>query len=391
KDPPNGPKSTKHSHDLRLKTDVVDLIGDAFFFALVPNPDGHTGINFHLDAGLYSGNDNYFIKSSQGPTEGGDPVDERWPFYYCTSGTANCKFPNQPGIIHWALGLPILQGALAPTLQGGVPVIPLVIPPACKTDPTECKRYFNEDERGLIFRYLFVGHDFAAEGSPLPGGGFSTRKVSGHAHHPGNTAVVTLGGWTFSMPGDIQVGDKITLAAVILHEIAHLIGGNHGGTVTGINCNPNDQSVLNYLYVRGLPRADGTLAIDLSRQVLNPVNPTDEDENSLKEFQGLGQGTMPYRLISYVPVANVAARLGFKQANLITAAKRRCGGPAANTGLVRAVFPGVARSPIDWNYNGKIDTPPPLDINNNGQTDRGTVFTFDTNTYNGDWNYINQI
>src|SRR5262249_31985772 len=182
KDPPNGPKSTKHSHDLRLKTDVVDLIGDAFFFALVPNPDGHTGINFHLDAGLYSGNDNYFIKSSQGPTEGGDPVDERWPFYYCTSGTANCKFPNQPGIIHWALGLPILQGGLARTLQGGVPVIPLVIPPACKTDPTGCKRYFNEDERGLIFRYLFVGHDFAAEGSPLPGGGFSTRKVSGHAH-----------------------------------------------------------------------------------------------------------------------------------------------------------------------------------------------------------------
>src|SRR5262249_2127743 len=215
--------------------------------------------------------------------------------------------------------------------------------------------------------YLFVGHDFGAKGSPLPQG-FSTRKVSGHAHHPGNTATVTLGGWTFSGL-DIQVGNTITLGAVIFHEFAHLLGGNHGGTVTGPNCNPNNQSVLNYLYVRGLPKADGTLAVDLSRQVLNPANPGDENENSLKEFFGLGQGVMPYSLISYVPVASVAARLGLKQANLITGAKRYCGGsPLVNTGVVRTVFPGVARSPIDWDYNGKIDNPPPspLDIDNNG-------------------------
>ena len=65
----------------------------------------------------------------------------------------------------------------------------------------------------------------------------------------------------------------------------------------------------------------------------------------------------------------------------------------ANTGVVRAVFPGVQLSPIDWNYNGKIDSPPPLDINNNGtKNDSGTFFTLPTdNTYNGDWNYINQI
>ena len=42
-DPPNGPKSTIHSHDLRLKTDVVHLVGDAFKFAPVPNPDGNPG------------------------------------------------------------------------------------------------------------------------------------------------------------------------------------------------------------------------------------------------------------------------------------------------------------------------------------------------------------
>src|SRR5438093_1435397 len=350
-DPPNGPKSTIHSHDLRLKTDVVHLVGDAFKFAPVPNPDGNPpGISLHMDLGDFNATDDYIIKGTSASDgtirpEGGDSVDERWPFFYCTSG-ASCVFPNQPGIIHWALGVPILQGSL---------VTPTA---ACKADPTNCPRYFN-NYRELVFRYLFVGHDFAAKGSALPQGGFSTRKVSGHAHHPGNTAAVTLGGWTFTKPGDIQVGDKITLAAVILHELAHLIGGNHGGTVTGPNCNPNDQSVLNYLYVRGLPKADGTLAIDLSRQVLNPVNPTDEDENSLKEFQGLGLGIMPYRLISYVPVANVAARLGLKQANLITGAKRYCGGSAlVNTGVVRAVFPSVARSPIDWNYNGKIDTPP---------------------------------
>jgi hypothetical protein len=395
---PNSPKSVLHSHDLRLKPDVVQLIGDAFKNALeVPNPDGNPGISFHLDAGPPLPNDNNYFISAQG-LEGGDPVDERWPFYYCTSGTPNCKYPNQPGIVHWALGLPILQGALAPTLDpNGAPVIPLVISPACKTNPAAagCKRYFNEDERGLVFRYLFMGHDFAAEGSPLPGGGFSTRKVSGHANHPGNTAVITVGGWTFSAP-NVQVGDTITLAAVILHEVAHLIGGNHGGTVTGINCNPNDQSVLNYLYVRGLPKANGALAVDLSHGVLNPVHIADENENAMQESFGLGPGVMPYSLISYVPVANVNTRLGLKNGNTVTAAKRYCGGPPANTGVVRTVLPGVLRSPIDWNYNGKIDVPPPLDIDNNGnKTDTTATFTLPTtdpnNFYNGDWAYINHI
>src|SRR6266566_2603678 len=183
---PNGAKSTIHSHDLRMKTDVVDLIGDAFKNAPVPNPAGGTGISLHMDLGDYKGNDPYIIGTSTSvpPTEGGQSVNERWPFFYCTSG-ANCVFPNQPGIIHWALGVPILQGSL---------VTPTA---ACKADPTNCPRYFN-NYRDLVFRYLFVGHDFAAKGSALPQGGFSTRKVSGHAHHPGNTAAVTLGGWTFS-------------------------------------------------------------------------------------------------------------------------------------------------------------------------------------------------
>src|SRR5439155_9463842 len=109
---PNGPKSTPHSHDLLLKTDVVDLIGDAFKNAPVPNPNsdnpnlGDYGISLHMDLGEYHGPDPYIIKGSPTsvpPTEGGDVIDERWPFFYCTSG-ASCVFPNQPGVIYWALG-----------------------------------------------------------------------------------------------------------------------------------------------------------------------------------------------------------------------------------------------------------------------------------------------
>src|SRR5438093_8938119 len=136
-----------------------------------------TAVSLHMDLGDFNATDDYIIKGTSASDgtirpEGGDSVDERWPFFYCTSG-ASCVFPNQPGIISWALGLPILQGALVTPTD------------ACKANPTNCKRFFNEDRRGLVFRHLFVGHDTAAKGAALPDGGFLTRKTSGHAHDPG--------------------------------------------------------------------------------------------------------------------------------------------------------------------------------------------------------------
>src|SRR5207249_5377725 len=178
-----------------------------------------------------------------------------------------------------------------------------------------CRTYFS-DYRGILFHYLFIGHYLVSDGEP------ST--VSGKANLLGNNAVVTLGQWTFSTPGDAQVGDNVTLAGTILHELAHNLGGLHGGIRGGLNCNPNNESVLNYLYQRGLITKSGTRTVDLNHQVLNAVHPADENESSPLETFGLGSGTMPYRLRWYAPLANVAQRLGISP-SLLSPAKHYCG------------------------------------------------------------------
>src|SRR5262249_18319207 len=134
------------------------------------------------------------------------------------------------------------------------------------TDPdiysSQCRTYFN-DYRGFMFHYLFAGHS-QARIDPVTPGVAST--ASGRADLPGRNFIATVGGWKFSNPGDQGVGDVITLAGVILHELAHNWGGLHEGFPgnqnllpptdpqyfpSKENCNPGNIGVLNYRYQRG--------------------------------------------------------------------------------------------------------------------------------------------
>src|SRR5262249_28585362 len=158
--PPDVP-APGHSHDLRLKVDAVNLVGDAFKNAPVSNPDNKSGIKLHLDLGAFQGANDYII-SNTGlglGLEGGDSVRERAALFYCTV-EANCVFPNQPGVIDFMLGLPILKHAV-------------VNPVACNANPAQCKIYFSL-YRGFVFHYLVIAHDLFARGSQISPGKYFT-------------------------------------------------------------------------------------------------------------------------------------------------------------------------------------------------------------------------
>src|SRR5439155_10078075 len=135
------------------------------------------------------------------------------------------------------------------------------------------------------------------------------------------------------------------------------------------------QSVLNYNYIRNLTLPNGQLTVDLSRGVLNAdLIHDDENESFLHETQGLGSGNMPYRLRWFAPIANIKARFGLN----IKEATHYCGGAPVNgpSGVARVDGLVVLRSPVDWDYNGKIDNPshPAVDINFNGPPPNDTAY-----------------
>jgi hypothetical protein len=408
-----------HTHT--LKDGAIRLIGDAFKNAAeVKNPGAEPpGINLHVDVGpfacagaapsQYCG-DPYVIPPQF--AEGGDIVNERAPAFFCDPNLySNCLFPNQPGVVFWKKGLETVKKSHVPNNPVG-----------CGTDPTNlknCKSRFSP-YRSQLFHYLVMAHalgvpkagpDGKIELDPIFGKAIAN-SISGRGELRGGDFVTTIGKWTFSNPADFQVGDAITQAGIVLHELAHNLGGYHGGVPTlydpettpptplkGLTCNPNHQSVVNYVYQRGLIKADGTFTIDLSHGVVNATSPN-EDENRLSEAFGLGSGTTPYRLRWYAPIANVERRLGLP-AGALTPAKQYCDGsgpfvdqlnPNATSGLVRVDGLGVAKSPIDWNYNGVIDANNvTLNMNFDRFVQPTEAFSFDTKEFNGDWDYmINQ-
>jgi hypothetical protein len=165
-----------------------------------------------------------------------------------------------------------------------------------------------------------------------------------------------------------------------------------------LNCKPNQESVLNYLYQSaGVIDAEGRFRIDLSRQAL-AANSADENENSLQEFNGLGPPNTytAYRLRWYAPAANVETFLGLASGTITPAAKHCDGllpiGPAETPvvrvdGLNIALLNGakvIPQSPVDWDYNGNTTNTPNLDINFNGtKTETSAQF----NGVN-DWDHI---
>src|SRR5205814_1822741 len=158
--------------------------------------------------------------------------------------------------------------------------------------------------------------------------------------------VMTLGLWRFTNPEDAQVGSKILQASTLLHELAHNLWGYHGGEkleydllgniTKGLNCKPNQQSVLNYLYhATGVLDRFGKATVDLSGEsVLAPDQA--ERELALNEQVGLGSGETKYRLRWYAPAANAERLLGLP-AGTITLAKGHCDGSPLSQGEISTV------------------------------------------------------
>ena len=144
-------------------------------------------------------------------------------------------------------------------------------------------------------------------------------------------AIVTLGadGWALNSAGTHTIGSFDQQEGTFMHEFGHNLGLRHGGG-DDINCKPNYFSVQSYLfqmsnYVSNRP-------LDYSRSAVTALN-----EVSLTEANGLGQSTP----------TNLPSERG--PGDSFTQSPRITQGPALVT---------AGANPVDWNYNGRIDTTP---------------------------------
>jgi hypothetical protein len=140
-----------------------------------------------------------------------------------------------------------------------------------------------------------------------------------------------------------------------MHELGHNLGLLHGGP-DSVNCKPNYQSVMNYLFqTHGLQTASGQITFDYSRQTLPVLN-----ESALNES---GLGSMAYRTRYYV--ANPFGT------------KLMCNGQLGSVSMSRIDTTSNSGA-IDWNNNGlKTESAVRADINNNGAIDASLTGALD--------------
>jgi len=131
----------------------------------------------------------------------------------------------------------------------------------------------------------------------------------------------------------------------LLHEMGHNLGLHHGGN-ENVNCKPNYESVMNYLYqTHGLQTNSGATTFDFSKETLPTLN-----EGSLNETLGLGN--MLYRARYYAPLPGGSLK--------------RCDGTDGTVAMARIDSP-FASGPIDWNNNlSNAETSVAADVNGDG-------------------------
>jgi len=359
-----------HSH--KFSKETIDRVGDAFNKAPVHNPDGIDGIRAHFDvqnpgtplAERYAA-DAYIIPAEIG--EGGDVLDERSPATFCkTFSVESCQFPMQPGLISWKKGFQHIKQARVP--------------------PDLTKAYFNSS-RNFTHHYALAAHALAlhAKDAVAP---FSAVSFSGRGDLCGRDFVVSLGLW--------RMATDVTAASTLLHELAHTLCGYHGGTPDGLNCKPNYESVLNYMYqVMALLDQRGNPVVDLSRQNVPAPRSSSGDELVLNEADGVGVGQTAYQLRWYAPRDNIERLLGLDNPDapddhVITAARAHCDGTpllVGETPAARRDADTLEAQPIDWNSNGVTTEKSSVDINYNGLVDR---IPADFGGYN-DWESLVQF
>ena len=201
------------------------------------------------------------------------------------------------------------------------------------------------------------------------------KTTSGFSDLGGGDSLITLGLWRSDNAADNQVGTTLGQAGTIMHEIGHTFVLTHGGyypdtSLLGVNCKPNYQSVMSYLFqIRGIPSLNGPV-IDYSGENLSPSL----DETALVESQGIGgagqRGTRWYGPPGFIDRAII------NQTGPGRYARTHCDGTPRPAGdqIVRLEVPTTAGG-VDWNQLGGIVASPTdnLDINYNGFADTNNV------------------
>jgi hypothetical protein len=168
--------------------------------------------------------------------------------------------------------------------------------------------------KDLVFRYALFGDRRGTQGR------------AGLGETPGRNLMVTLGGW--KTPG----GTVEQQAGVLMHELGHTLGLDHGGDDAG-QFKPNYLSVMSYSHLDGATIVNGKPLIDFSRYAPNAPDPAYRnvalDERALNELVGLG----------FPPHVDFDFELGY----------------------FRAVGSGGS---VDWNENGILRETTSVDVNN---------------------------
>lgn len=237
-----------HSH-CPLDTAVDDVVR-AFANAPVPNPDGTTGVQLHVDVGdLYGTGRRISIAGPRGVTGnygdfgGGTQIDE--------AGNEIIRAFDKS--------------------SGG-------------TDFFDLKRQFFDGRRAPIFRYVIFGHQTNGRQATND----CTSGVSDGI--PGRDLLVTLGGvtdqgnpcWGTDVSGMFSIGTRKEQAGTFMHELGHTLGLHHGGATDTPNFKPNYLSVMNYASqmcsVAWSPDYFFPGGCDYSREALPSLVETDLDE-----------------------------------------------------------------------------------------------------------------
>ncbi|SPE28736.1 exported hypothetical protein [Candidatus Sulfotelmatomonas gaucii] len=117
--------------------------------------------------------------------------------------------------------------------------------------------------------------------------------ISGYSDLGGSDSAVTLGLWETAPNQDMSKRANV-IAGTLYHEIGHTLGLTHGGLyydthgsyipIFDVNCKPNYQSVMNYLFQLDGLGPNGTVAY--SNQTLESLNGPDWNVTSLTDGSG---------------------------------------------------------------------------------------------------------
>ena len=360
-----------HSH-LPLK-ESLDLVATAFRNAYSPRAGGISGpINIHFDVGnnYQSGlpsNNSCLNNATWVPScaiipwnsnaatnlaRGGEAVPE-------TSCAANpdCAFPDFPGTVGWKIDYRLIREQPL-NFDNEVD--------CAQAGHLVCQRRFDYNRR-YTHRYALFAHALGLPAGTTndPETPYDDRvtptRASGIADFPGGDLMVTLGRW------DDFTGSMFMQASTLMHEFGHTAMLRHGGLAGQVNCRPNYQTVMNYLFqVRGLYTISGNTVsdpiVDYSRQTLDALN-----ETSLSEPAGLG--SMAYATRWFAPWGSSLIDTSLNT----SPAKRHCDGTPLSTvvdpitltseridafatppgPLAMARVDGTTMSgPIDWSADG---------------------------------------